>query len=172
MAGRTVLREDDLSACHHRFILGDEIFSAWRVLEPIGLQTGKELSDVLKLLLSSQPVHGIFLRRRDFEWFLLGQPDQHVVLLQKVLRVAPNVDVNAQGRTDDTDGVGAIFQNVRYRHRDGVSAFLDCISYERQKQRLAGQRFFCSLGRAHTEQEDRVDRIGIIDVIRCDSRSI
>src|SRR5215469_18552600 len=139
MTGGAILSEYNFTAGHHFLILRDESLPAGSVLETERLQPRKKLTDVPKFLLGSQPINRIFLCGRDFERLLRSQPNQHIVLLQEVLRVTADVDIDAERRPYDTDRVSPIFQNVRYRHRDGFSVFIDRITDDRQQQRLARQ---------------------------------
>ena len=76
---------------------------ARRVFESERFEAHEKPGDVLELRLRSKPVSGMFLRGLDAERLLLRQPDERVVLLEPMLRIAADVHINAQGRAGHAD---------------------------------------------------------------------
>ena len=67
-------------------------------------------------LFGRAPKNGMLARIGNFERLLRRQTDQPVVTREPILGKHPDVDVNADRRAGNADGIRAIFQNVRDRH--------------------------------------------------------
>ena len=83
---------------------------------------------------------------------------------QPILGKHSDVDVDADGRARHADGVRAILEDVRDRHRGFVCP---------ARRACPPARFFRSRDPfAFRQKEDRIDRVRVIDVIGRDARGI
>src|ERR1035437_3624744 len=81
-----------------------------------------------------------------------------------MLRIHPNVDIDAQGGAYDADRIRAVFEDMRDVRVGGGDTG--------QQHRLAPQNFRFRYGEPRTEQEDRVDGIGVVDIVRRDAGGV
>src|SRR6478752_10335310 len=116
MTSRAAFGKNFFSARHYRDIRGDVSLSTRRIAETERLKPAKKCGDICQALFGRPPENGMLARISNLERFLRREPDQPVVPCQPILRKHSDVYVNANGCAGNTDGIGAVLQNVWHRH--------------------------------------------------------